>query len=121
MALPQPGQDRIIDRIDRREIDMAAFGRLNVIGRGRSRAAAAPQMGDAQPGAGADHADRAQRGQRHIGAGEMEKIIGLRARHRMGDRRKIVEHDRPVEPQLLVDLRRSGSPSCCWSCARSRR
>jgi hypothetical protein len=55
VALAQTGQQRILDGVERGEVDMAALGGLHVIAAG----SVAPQLRHAKAGAGAGDADRA--------------------------------------------------------------
>src|SRR3546814_6388625 len=78
VAAAESRQDRILDAVERREVDMTALGRLDPIG-----VTVAPDMRDAQPGAGADDADRAGRRQRFVGTAQSLEIARVRLRDGM--------------------------------------
>src|SRR3546814_2148755 len=67
-------------------------------------------MRDAQPGAGADDADRAGRRQRFVGTAQSLEIARVRLRDGMADRLEIIHQHIIVDVQLLPDQRRADDP-----------
>ena len=65
-------------------------------------------MCHAQPGAGADHADRAIPAQRPFRTGEIEELVIIGARDGMGDRGKIIDDGVAFHPQLFPQSARGG-------------
>ena len=107
MALAQAGNDGIFNGVERREVDMAAFGCLDVVVSG----VRPPQMRHAKAGARTDHADRALGGQRRIGgACQMQEIVRRGAGHGMGDGGEIVDDGKPGGAQLFLDQGRAQDP-----------
>ena len=74
-------------------------------------AAAAPvEDGDAEPGAGADHAGDAVGG-RCAGAAERDQLVRAHHRDRVSDRAEIVEQGEPFEAERGGDPERGRSAS----------
>ena len=84
----------VLDLIERGKVAMPGFGRLHAVGAVR----AAVEIGHAQPGAGAKHADRAAHRQVGVGPGEVDELLGGRARGGVGDRFEIIDDDRAAAP-----------------------
>lgn len=105
MAFAQPREDGVLDAVERREIDMSAFGRLDAI-----VGPIAPYMRDAKPGPGADNADRSLRGKWLVRACQPLEILRLGLRDRMTDSLEIIDQRIAVDIQLLADQRRANDP-----------
>ena len=105
MAFAQPREDGVLDAVERREIDMSAFGRLDAI-----VGPITPYMRDAKPGPGADNADRSLRGKRLVGACQPLEIPRIGLRDRMTDSLEIIDQRIAVDIQLLADQRREPPP-----------
>jgi len=98
IALPQPGQHRILNRIERRIINMSALCSRHVIA-----PRFAQNMRDAKPGAGAKHADRAFIRQRHIRPAQGNEMAGLSLGDRMAHRFKIIDQYVMINTQLFIN------------------
>ena len=84
---------------------MPALGRLHAVA-----AALSPQVGHPEAGAGADHAERAVAAQRRIGAGEVQELAIIRARHGMGDSGEIIDQREALHPEFFIDQRGADDP-----------
>jgi hypothetical protein len=103
---PQPLDEGVFDRIERREVDMPALGRDDVVA-----ALVAKHLRDAQPGAGPAHGDRTALGQRRLGPAQMQESPCIaQLRDGVANRREIVDHRPGLGAQPLRDQRRADDP-----------
>ena len=98
-------QDAVLERVERREIDMAALGLDHVI-----IVAPAKQRGDAEAGAGPDDADHAVARKRLVGPADVAEIVVGKRRDGISDRAEIVDHRIAVDVQPLLDQRGTDHP-----------
>ena len=98
VALPQPGKDGILDRVERGEVDMAALGGRDAV----EARCFAIEVRHAKPGAWPHHRQAAFGRQRACGTGKVEEEVIVCARHGMGDRLEVVDELVAVHAQLLA-------------------
>src|SRR3990167_745609 len=99
MALAQSGENGIVDRIERCEIEMPAFGCLDPV----SALAIAPEMRDTQPRARTQHAHCSAGGQRLVRTCQMQELFGWCVGHRVRYRLEIVDNGEALTAQLAGD------------------
>ncbi len=102
--LPQPRQQRVLERIARRKAEMAAFGLDHAMAVRIQQG-----QGDAEPGAGAEDADGARMRERPLRPADMGEIIGPSCATAW-----------PTAPKSLTSVSRS-TPSSFASVARRSR
>ena len=85
---------------------MAAFGRRHAV----CAVSLAIEMRHPQAGTGAEHAQPARRCQRFVGAGQVDELVLVDTRDRMGDRFEIVDDAVLFDAQLFPDQCRANDP-----------
>src|SRR3546814_1318999 len=105
VAFAQPRENRVLDAVERREVDMPALGRLDAI-----LTAVAPDMRDAEAGARTDDGDRPGFGKRLVGAGQPLEIARVRLRDRMAHRLEIIDQYVAVDAELRSEEHPSEIP-----------
>ena len=95
----------ILDRIERRKIDMPALAGLDMV-----MISVTPDMRDAKPCAGAYNADRAFARQGRLRAAQMIKMFRASLGYGMADRAKVIDQNVPVDTKFFSDQSGADDP-----------
>src|SRR5205085_10267159 len=93
----EPGQDLVLELVERRKIDVAAFGLDDLI-----MIALAQQRRDAEAGAGPDDRNDTLARERLVGTADRPELVVRQPRHRVSDGAEIVDDAEPIDPEPLL-------------------
>ena len=110
VAAPKRGEDPVLEAVERREIDMAALRLDDMV-----MAAAAEQLGDSEPGAGADDADHPVVGQGPLRPAEVAEMRVAELADGMGDGAEIVDQGEALDRRAPAGSEAGRiTQSDCW-------